>query len=260
MSVDAWDELAEPYLMRFGLNDYEFHLGPNGPSASDLGCLPTAHAARVLDVGCGSGANAVYLARQGHDVTAIDASNRQVELAIQRAKAAAVSVRFFACTLSDAPRLVADGGAQAEFDWAYSVFCLEYLRDLDAAMSTVAGLLRPGGTFLYCDLHPFSSWWSDPTNPDSAVRAGYFDEGPVDFGWPRTLPGLRMTRYHRTLETILGAASRAGLELHSVYEPQIDGRLSPAYSDPDIDLSTVARHGVPYTLVIIFDKGGVPGG
>lgn len=60
---------------------------------------------RVLELGCGSGTNAVFLAQQGFEVTAIDVS----PLAIDRAKAkvleAAVDVTLLAADLLDLPDL-----------------------------------------------------------------------------------------------------------------------------------------------------------
>lgn len=44
------------------------------PSPELVSCLERLHLppSRVLDVGCGTGANAVFLAQQGHSVVAID--------------------------------------------------------------------------------------------------------------------------------------------------------------------------------------------
>ena len=49
---------------------------------------------RVLDLGCGQGRNAVWLARQGHTVTGVDQSEVAVEQARQLAADNAVSVTF----------------------------------------------------------------------------------------------------------------------------------------------------------------------
>lgn len=49
---------------------------------------------RVLELGCGSGINAVWLAQQGFDVTAIDITPLAIEKARERAAAAGVNVHF----------------------------------------------------------------------------------------------------------------------------------------------------------------------
>jgi SAM-dependent methyltransferase len=49
---------------------------------------------RVIELGCGSGINAVWLAQQGFEVTALDFTPLAIEKARQRAAAAGVPVRF----------------------------------------------------------------------------------------------------------------------------------------------------------------------
>ncbi len=48
----------------------------------------------VLDVGCGTGTNTIWLARQGFDAIGLDISARAVEIARERSAAAGVSCRF----------------------------------------------------------------------------------------------------------------------------------------------------------------------
>src|ERR1044072_7675074 len=49
---------------------------------------------RAVELGCGTGTNAIFLAQQGFDVTAIDLSPRGLEQAIRRADEADVEVNF----------------------------------------------------------------------------------------------------------------------------------------------------------------------
>ena len=52
-------------------------------------CGPT-----VLDIGCGAGNNAIYLARSGFDVTGVDFSAKAIRIAKQKAHEAEVDVTF----------------------------------------------------------------------------------------------------------------------------------------------------------------------
>src|ERR1700676_2864379 len=60
---------------------------------------------RALDLGCGTGANAVWLAQQGFAVVGVDVSPAAVERARRRAEEAGVAVQFVAADLLDLPAL-----------------------------------------------------------------------------------------------------------------------------------------------------------
>ncbi len=73
------------------------------------------HRGRALEVGCGTGTNAIWLAQQGLDVTAIDVS--PTALAQARAKAGAETCNF---VLGDFMELPAPA---APFDFAFDLGC-----------------------------------------------------------------------------------------------------------------------------------------
>ena len=79
-----WDRrYAEPEQMWSGQ--------PNGALVAEIaGLLP----GRVLDVGCGEGADAVWLASAGWDVTALDVSGVALERAAGHARHAGLTVRW----------------------------------------------------------------------------------------------------------------------------------------------------------------------
>ena len=57
---------------------------------------------RTLDLGCGAGTNAIYLAQKGFDVTAVDISKLAIKKATAKAKEVGVKVRFMQAELPDA--------------------------------------------------------------------------------------------------------------------------------------------------------------
>ncbi|MGH2694704.1 MAG: class I SAM-dependent methyltransferase, partial [Actinomycetota bacterium] len=73
MDTQFWDEM---YRSR----DQVFSGAPNGVLVTEVADLPPGQA---LDVGCGEGADALWLARRGWQVTAVDIS----QIALQRAAA-----------------------------------------------------------------------------------------------------------------------------------------------------------------------------
>ncbi|MGW3091543.1 class I SAM-dependent methyltransferase [Streptomyces sp. NPDC001108] len=72
---------------------------PNGALVAEVAELAPG---RVLDVGCGEGADAVWLARGGWEVTALEVSGVALERAAGHARDAGVAVRWVHAALTEA--------------------------------------------------------------------------------------------------------------------------------------------------------------
>jgi SAM-dependent methyltransferase len=95
---------------------------------------------RAIELGCGTGINAVWLAQQGFDVTAVDITPLAIERARRRAIAAGVTVRF---ELAD----VLDLREHYEpFPFFFDRGCYHAVRDLDvrAYLRTLERVTAPG--------------------------------------------------------------------------------------------------------------------
>jgi malonyl-CoA O-methyltransferase len=101
----------------------------------------------ALDLGCGTGRHAVWLAESGATVTAVDFSEGM--LAEARRKPGAATVRFLTHDLRHP--LAFPSGA---FDLVVSGLVLEHLRDLDLFFREVCRVLRPGGRAVVSTMHP----------------------------------------------------------------------------------------------------------
>lgn len=112
---------------------------------------------RVIDLGCGTGANAVFLARHGFAVTAVDFSRVALAKAARAADAAGVDVRYVEADLT-APPLP---GVTGQFDLVVDYGTLDDLRSSRrAAMARmIASLARPGGAFLLWCFYREIAWW-----------------------------------------------------------------------------------------------------
>ncbi|WP_327053087.1 class I SAM-dependent methyltransferase [Halomicrococcus gelatinilyticus] len=100
---------------------------------------------RVLDVGCGTGTNALYLAEHGHPVTGVDVSERAIEQAREKARRASDdedrNVRF---RVADALDLSADLGP---FDSVVDSGTFHVFEDEQRGtyVDNLAAVLRSGG-------------------------------------------------------------------------------------------------------------------
>lgn len=101
----------------------------------------------VLDLGCGTGRHAIWLAAAGANVTAVDFS--EAMLAEARQKAAGANIRFLGHDLHEP--LPFPSGA---FDLVVSGLVLEHLRDLPSFFGESHRVLRSGGRAVVSAMHP----------------------------------------------------------------------------------------------------------
>jgi SAM-dependent methyltransferase len=124
---------------------------------------------RVLELGCGQGRNATYLASLGCVVDAVDASPKAVTWASERAERAGVQVNFQNCSIFEAE--FADGS----YDLVYDSGCFHHLpphRRLDYA-GLVTRAVKPGGSFgLVCFRPEGGSGYTDQQVYEQASLGG----------------------------------------------------------------------------------------
>jgi SAM-dependent methyltransferase len=129
---------------------------------------PSRASPRVLDVGCGTGTHAAFLAERGYDVTAIDTSPEMARRAAAKARSASVIAGDLA---------VLDVG---QFDFACSLFnvvnCFESLAQLLTVAREIASRLVEGGVLVVEAWNPIAVV-AEP--PETVVRTYETDAGPL---------------------------------------------------------------------------------
>jgi SAM-dependent methyltransferase len=166
---------------------------PNGSLVTEVAGLPPG---RALDVGCGEGADAVWLARHGWAVTALDVSQVALERAALHAEQAGVQVRWVHAGLVEAPL------SPSGFDLVSAQYPVLRRSPTNDAERALLAAVAPGGVLLlvhHADI-----------DPDHARERGF---DPADYVQPAQVASLLDEHWQlevdekrpRTVETGAGA-------------------------------------------------------
>ncbi|KAA9156969.1 class I SAM-dependent methyltransferase [Amycolatopsis acidicola] len=191
-----WDE-------RYRSREQLFSGNPNGVLVTEVADLPPGQA---LDVGCGEGGDALWLARRGWAVTAVDISRT----ALERAAAAGADVSGrVAWTRADLTATTLPAGA---FDLVSAQYFPLRRQPGHGALRTLLATVAPGGTLLVVghalpdDAYPE---YYRPTEIAALLGAGW--TVLIDETRERTVPPPEGT--HHTHDTILRARRLSTVDL-----------------------------------------------
>lgn len=180
---------------------------------------------RVLDLGCGSGTNSLWLAERGAHVVGLDLSQTMVSLAQERARERSVLADF---RVADIREPLPFG--ETEFDVVLSSTALHYVEDIDSTMKDVARVMKPAARLVASVLHPMSTALfpladsEDVEGPDP--WEGWYFGSPIrcietpwlGFG-DVSSEGRRIFCHHHTISDYFSAVSAAGLVITEMLEP-----------------------------------------
>jgi malonyl-CoA O-methyltransferase len=171
---------------------------------------PVVHAAlgdvrgrAALDLGCGTGRHALWLAARGASVTAVDFSEGM--LAKARRKPGAEAVRFLVHDLT-APLPLPDGA----FDVVVSGLLLEHLPDLGPFFRETRRMLGPGGRAVLSAMHP----------------AMFLRGTQARFVDPESQEVVQPGSYAHQIADFVTAALKAGLRVDGLVERSADAALA----------------------------------
>ena len=153
------DRMRERWNRRYASADPHSTPVPNRFLVAEVSDLPPG---RALDLACGAGRNAVWLAERGWRVTAVDFSDVGLSMARELAEARGTTVEW----------IEADVLAWTATVNAYDLVCVLYLQlpadERRAVLRLAANAVGPGGTLLVIghDLLNLTEGSGGPTQPD----------------------------------------------------------------------------------------------
>ena len=101
---------------------------------------------KILDIGCGGGLISEPMARLGADVTGIDASSKNINVAKSHAKKKNLSITY----LNTVPEELE---AQTKYDMILNLEVIEHVEDLDLYLESCFRLLKPKGIMFTATLN-----------------------------------------------------------------------------------------------------------
>lgn len=155
--------------------------------------LADLHFNSILELGCGTGKNTVFLAQIGETVQALDFSEGMIEKARQKVRAQ--NVRFAMADLTQ--RWPSEDAA---YDLIVCNLVLEHIESLSFIFSEAFRVLRREGRFLLNELHPFRQY--------EGKKARFGSEGGV----------TEIPAFVHHISDFLDAASNNGLGLVKLNE------------------------------------------
>jgi SAM-dependent methyltransferase len=218
MNSEIWDRIAQRPWSDMESIPETVAYAPDGPTEAELRICGDVEGKRVLDLGAGSGANAIALARQGAHVIAIDSSIAQLTRARKLAATTDVRVEWHESDASDLAFLRADS-----IDLVLAAGVLGEVEDIDRLFRQVHRVLRPGAPFVFSYDHPMALAVGREGEAPGAlplgaleVRRSYFDGTPVEI----TYDDERIQVWPRTIAEVFAAAHRAGYRVELLLEPE----------------------------------------
>ena len=182
---------------------------------------------KVIDLGCGEGRFSRMLAERGALVTGVDLCRPFIEYAKTHRVA---GESYLIGDIEDLHDV-----ASAVYDLAVSYVTLVDVPNMQSAVGEAFRVLRPGGRFVVCNLHPMASaspgWITQEGRKLHRQLDCYFDEGE------RTIPlqeNRSLVNFHRTLSTHIRTFLDVGFVVEDIREPtptEEQARQYPVVSD-----------------------------
>jgi SAM-dependent methyltransferase len=182
----------------------------------------------------------------------VDISERQLQVAAQRAAELGLPITFVRCDAADLKPI-----ADSSFDLVCSTNgFFVWIAQPARVFSEVHRILKAGGYYILYDIHPFMRPWKDQISPIEMVKP-YFETGPFvsieagqptyEFGW--------------TLSDFVNPLLASGLQLRKMVESAArDSRFwqgfsyLPGTADDLLDWRNNPRAGLPVWLTLAAQK------
>jgi SAM-dependent methyltransferase len=208
---------------------------------AELAWLGESAGKRIAVLGSGDNQVVFALAGLGAEVTSVDISEEQIEVARRRAVALGLQVAFLRADVTDLSSL-----GDATFDIVYTGgHVAVWVSDLPRYYAEAARILKSDGLLIVSEYHPFRRVWRQSTER-LEIDLSYFDRSPRRFAAAQDVlypkPGeLEQFEFHWTVADYVTAILASGCQL--VHAEEFGDSCEPWEAAP--------MTGLPGSLLLI---------
>lgn len=220
-----WDEVTPVHVASEFYDVAGFVAGRDTLKSIETGILPDVKGKSLLHLQCHFGLDTLSWARRGAKVTGVDFSGKAVHQARElAAKTGQGDARFI-----EADVLQLDKALDGTFDIIFTSYgAVMWLCDIERWGEIVRRFLKPGGTFLIVEVHPYSLVFDEEWNGNRVeVKYPYFPEakglklendGVGDYADKKYIPVAPTVEWNWSIAQVQNALVHAGLRLGELKE------------------------------------------
>ena len=145
---------------RYAASELVWSVQPNVLFASEVADLTPG---KALDVACGEGRNAIWLADKGWEVTAIDYADAAVAKGVSMADRRGVFVNWVVADIADVEK--------SQYDLVAVLYFHTGQNDRQEWLPTVVNCVAPKGSFIYIGHDPSCLLYTSPRPRDATLSS-----------------------------------------------------------------------------------------
>lgn len=217
--------------------------------------FPDLRGRRACVIGSGDNYAAFALAGLGAEVTSTDISAAQLEVAAERAAQLGLELTF---VRSDAAGLGPLASGTCDLVCSTNGLFV-WIADPARVFAAVYRVLKPGGHYIFYDVHPFQRPWKDQVAPLEMAKP-YGATGPFIESDPESNADAATYEFHWTMADLLNGLADSGLGLRRIAESPAatrfwqDAAYVPGTDDRLLDWRYNPRAGLPVWLTVDAEK------
>lgn len=217
MNKQTWNNKVDVHIASEFYENEDFLNGKSTLNSIELDLLGDVSDKKILHLQCHFGQDTISLSRLGAKTTGVDLSDKAIERAREFNAKLGWDAQFFCCDVYDTPNHLNE-----KFDIVFTSYgTIGWLPDLDKWAKVIAHFLKPGGTFIMADFHPFV-WMYDDDFKNVAYNyfntESIFEESSGTYAEKDSEIENKTISWNHPISELLNSLINSGLEINQFDE------------------------------------------